>query len=107
MPHPSPLPPPAPLHKIQVPQYLLEQAVASGAGGSTNIIVCQPRRIAAVGLATRVAAELGDPVGVGGLCGYSVRLDSKVSDATRLMFVTTGVLLRRLMSDPQLTGACL
>jgi hypothetical protein len=68
--------------------------------------VCQPRRIAAVGLATRVAAELGDPSGVGGLCGYSVRLDSKVSDATRLVFVTTGVLLRRLMSDPELTGEC-
>jgi hypothetical protein len=53
-----------------------------------------------------VAAELGDPSGVGGLCGYSVRLDSKVSDATRLVFVTTGVLLRRLMSDPELTGEC-
>jgi HrpA-like RNA helicase len=37
--------------------------------------------------------------------GYSVRLDSKVSQYTRLMFCTTGVLLRRLMSDPQLTGA--
>jgi hypothetical protein len=66
--------------------------------------VCQPRRIAAVGLASRVAAELGDPAGVGGLCGYSVRLDSKVSDATRLMFVTTGVLLRRLMNDHELSG---
>lgn len=63
----------------QVPQYLLEQAVQDGRGGSTNIIVCQPRRIAAVGLASRVAAELGDPAGVGGLCGYSVRLDTKVS----------------------------
>jgi hypothetical protein len=78
--------------------------VSGGTGGCTNIIVCQPRRIAAVGLATRVAAELGDPAGVGGLCGYSVRLDSKVSPATRLMFVTTGVLLRRLMSDPELSG---
>jgi ATP-dependent RNA helicase DHX57 len=87
-----------------VPQYLLESAVSAGCGGSTNIIVCQPRRIAAVGLATRVSAELGDPAGVGGLCGYSVRLDSKVSASTRLMFVTTGVLLRRLMSDPELTG---
>jgi hypothetical protein len=36
--------------------------------------------------------------------GYSVRLDSKVSQYTRLLFCTTGVLLRRLMSDPQLTG---
>eukprot|EP00883_Tetradesmus_obliquus_P006330 jgi/Sobl393_1/16814/SZX72388.1 len=88
----------------QVPQYLFEQAVSAGQGGATNIIICQPRRIAAVGLATRVADEVGDPAGVGGLVGYSVRLDSKTSQYTRLLFCTTGVLLRRLMSDPQLTG---
>jgi hypothetical protein len=41
-----------------VPQYLFEEAVASGRGGATNIIICQPRRIAAVGLATRVADEV-------------------------------------------------
>eukprot|EP00879_Flechtneria_rotunda_P019881 GHRR01020897.1.p1 GENE.GHRR01020897.1~~GHRR01020897.1.p1 ORF type:complete len:959 (+),score=404.55 GHRR01020897.1:326-3202(+) len=88
----------------QVPQYLLEEAIAAGSGGATNIIVCQPRRIAAVGLATRVSAEVGDPRGVGGIVGYSVRLDSRVSAATRLLFCTTGVLLRRLISDPQLSG---
>jgi hypothetical protein len=49
--------------------------------------------------------QVGDPAGVGGLVGYSVRLDSKLSQYTRLMFCTTGVLLRRLMSDPQLAGA--
>jgi hypothetical protein len=49
--------------------------------------------------------QVSDPAGVGGLVGYSVRLDSKVSQYTRLMFCTTGVLLRRLMSDPQLAGA--
>lgn len=91
---------------LQVPQYLFEDAVAAGFGGDVNIIVCQPRRIAAIGLATRVADEVGDPVGVGGLVGYSVRLDSKSSQQTRLLFCTTGVLLRRLMSDPQLTGGC-
>jgi hypothetical protein len=44
---------------LQVPQYLFEDAVAAGQGGATNIIICQPRRIAAVGLATRVADEVG------------------------------------------------
>jgi len=78
--------------------------VAAGCGGSTNIVVCQPRRIAAVGLASRVADEVGDATGVGGIVGYSVRLDSRVSGATRLLFCTTGVLLRRLMDDPNLTG---
>jgi hypothetical protein len=43
---------------MQVPQYLFEDAVATGQGGATNIIICQPRRIAAVGLATRVADEV-------------------------------------------------
>lgn len=89
---------------LQVPQYLFEQAVECGVGGHTNIIICQPRRIAAVGLATRVADEVGDDAGVGGLVGYSVRLDTKSSSYTRLLFCTTGVLLRRLMSDPKLEG---
>lgn len=92
-------------YPLQVPQFLLEDAVQRGQGGATSIIVCQPRRIAAVGLATRVAAETGDPAGLGGLVGYSVRLDSRCSSSTRLLFCTTGVLLRRLADDPDLQGA--
>jgi HrpA-like RNA helicase len=38
------------------------------------------------------------------MCGESVRVDSKVSDATRLIFVTKVVLLRRLMNDPEMSG---
>lgn len=72
----------------QVPQYILEQAVAAGQGGSCSIIVTQPRRIAAIGLANRVAEERGEQVG--GVVGYSVRLDSKSSPRTRLLFCTTG-----------------
>ncbi|PRW33164.1 P-loop containing nucleoside triphosphate hydrolase isoform A [Chlorella sorokiniana] len=86
----------------QVPQFLLEQAIAGGSGAACNIICTQPRRISAVGLATRVAAERGEQVG--GTVGYSVRLDSKQSARTRLLFCTTGVLLRRLLGDPALTG---
>ena len=48
----------------------------------------QPRRISAVGLASRVAAERGEQVGA--TVGYSVRLDSKRSARTRLLFCTTG-----------------
>lgn len=44
----------------QAPQFLLEEAVAAGAGAACNIIVTQPRRISAVGLASRVAAERGE-----------------------------------------------
>ena len=72
-----------------MPQFILEEAIASGAGAACSIICTQPRRISAVGLATRVAAERGEPA-PGGTVGYSVRLDSKQSARTRLLFCTTG-----------------
>ena len=62
--------------------------------------VLQPRRMAARAAARRCAALLGEPVGR--RVGYTVRLDSKTSRATRVEFVTTGVLLRRLMQQVQL-----
>eukprot|EP00955_Chlamydomonas_euryale_P001011 11800-Chlamydomonas_euryale.AAC.1 len=54
----------------------------------------------ALGLASRVASERGEAVGES--VGYSVRLDSKHGPRTRLLFCTTGVLLRRLLGDPEL-----
>jgi hypothetical protein len=47
----------------QMPQFILEDAVARGAGGHVRIVVTQPRRIAATGVAARVAAERGEPLG--------------------------------------------
>ena len=84
----------------QVPQFILESEIAAGRGGQTNIIVTQPRRISAIGLAERVAAERCERCG--DVVGYSVRLESKQSAKTRLLFCTTGVLIRRLLSDPLL-----
>jgi ATP-dependent RNA helicase DHX57 len=86
----------------QIPQYILENATSSGNGASCNVIITQPRRISAVGLASRVASERGEAVGQ--TVGYSVRLDSKQSKRTRLLFCTTGILLRRLLSDSALSG---
>jgi hypothetical protein len=86
----------------QVPQYLLEDMCAAGRGGECSIVVTQPRRIAAIALAERVASERGGGK-AGGVVGYAVRLESKVTrDVTRLLFCTTGVLLQRLRSDPTL-----
>ena len=62
--------------------------------------VLEPRRMAARAAARRCAALLGEPVGR--RVGYSVRLDSRTSRATRVEFVTSGVLLRRLMQDVSL-----
>ena len=81
----------------QVPQILLDQAGIEG-----EIVVLQPRRLAARLLAKRVAHErqvpLGDEV------GYQIRFENKVSSKTRIRFVTEAILLRQILSDPQLKG---
>ena len=64
--------------------------------------VLEPRRLAARLAAARVAAELDEPLGQ--RVGYAVRFEQKVSKATRIRFVTEGLLLRRLQSDPHLKG---
>jgi len=82
----------------RVPPALLE----SGLLGSGECWILEPRRLAARLAATRVAEELGEPLGQ--RAGYAVRFEQKVSKATRLRFVTEGLLLRRLQGDPQLRG---
>lgn len=65
-----------------------------------QIICTQPRRLSAIGVAERVAAERCERIG--NIVGYQIRLENKISKATRLTFCTTGILLRRLQSDPML-----
>lgn len=84
----------------QIPQFILENAIKEKKGGECNIVCTQPRRISALGLASRVAEERSESVG--STVGYSVRLDSKHSNETRILFCTTGVMLRRLLGDPEL-----
>ena len=67
-----------------------------------EVIVLEPRRIAARLSARRVAWEMGEPVGE--TVGYQVRFEEAVSARTRLRFVTEGVLTRRFFSDPTLKG---
>jgi ATP-dependent helicase HrpB len=62
--------------------------------------VLEPRRVAAKAAARRMAALLGEPVGR--TVGYCVKLESRVSSATRIEVVTEGILLRRLQQDPSL-----
>jgi ATP-dependent helicase HrpB len=80
----------------RVARYLLE----SGLDG--QIWVLQPRRLATRVLARRVAAELGGSLG--GTCGYAVRFERRAGPDTRILFVTEGLLLRRLLEDPTLRG---
>ena len=87
----------------QVPQFILEEAVAAGRGAACTVLIAQPRRVAAISLAERVAAERGERVG--GSVGYSIRHDGVHSaTTTRLLFCTSGVILRRLQEDPTLDG---
>lgn len=90
----------------QVPQFILDDMIESGHGGYCNIICTQPRRIAAVSVAERVADERCEPSpgSDGSLIGYQVRLDSARNEKTRLLFCTTGILLRKLMGDQSLSG---
>ncbi|KAG6373740.1 P-loop containing nucleoside triphosphate hydrolase protein [Boletus reticuloceps] len=81
----------------QVPQYILE----AGLAGDGMIAVTQPRRVAATSLAARVAAE--QSVTVGGLVGYSVRFDEACQAHTKIKYVSDGMLVRELLSDPILS----
>ena len=69
---------------------------------SGDVVVLEPRRIAARMAARRVAWELGEQVG--GTVGYQIRFEESIGPRTRLRFVTEGVLTRRLLSDPTLKG---
>lgn len=89
--------PPGAGKTTRVPGALLDANLIDG-----EIVVLQPRRLAARMAAARVASERG--VELGRDVGYEVRFDRKVSGATRIRFVTEGVLTRRLLSDPQLRG---
>ncbi|XP_057392652.1 ATP-dependent RNA helicase DHX33 isoform X3 [Balaenoptera acutorostrata] len=77
----------------QIPQYLYE----GGIGRQAIIAVTQPRRVAAISLATRVSDEKRTELGK--LVGYTVRFDDVTSEDTKIKFLTDGMLLREAISD--------
>jgi len=70
--------------------------------GERRIVMLEPRRLAVRAAAGRMAELLGEPVGH--TVGYRVRLERKVSAATRIEVVTEGILTRMLQDDPALDG---
>ncbi|XP_061481562.1 putative ATP-dependent RNA helicase DHX57 [Rhineura floridana] len=84
----------------QIPQFILDASLEGPPSKLANIICTQPRRISAIAVAERVAKERTERVGV--TVGYQIRLESVMSSATRLLYCTTGVLLRRLEGDMNL-----
>ena len=63
--------------------------------------ITQPRRVAAISLAIRVAQEMGTKEGE--LVGYRVRFEEKLSKSTRIKFLTDGMLLREAILDSELS----
>jgi len=88
----------------QVPQFILDDMIDSELGGYCNIICTQPRRIAAISVAERVSDERceSSPGSNDSLVGYQVRLDSARNERTKLLFCTTGILLRKLSGTQRL-----
>ncbi len=87
--------PPGSGKSTKVPQLLLDRCKMTG-----RIAVLEPRRLAARMLADRVAGERRGSAG--GEVGYRVRFEDKTGPKTRIIFETEGILLRELVSDPQL-----
>ncbi|MFO0603140.1 MAG: ATP-dependent helicase HrpB [Polyangiales bacterium] len=88
--------PPGAGKTTRVPGALLD----AGLAGDREVVVLEPRRLAARLAARRVADERGERLGEG--VGYQVRFEEVASARTRIRFVTEGVLTRRLLSDPTL-----
>lgn len=82
----------------QIPQYLYE----SGYNKLGKIGCTQPRRVAAMSVAARVAQEVG--VKLGHEVGYSIRFEDCTSDKTDIKYMTDGMLLREFLSEPDLAS---
>ncbi|KAI3506137.1 hypothetical protein L1887_28493 [Cichorium endivia] len=81
----------------QVPQFLYEAGFGSKDSGGGIIGVTQPRRVAVLATARRVAFELG--LGLGKEVGFQVRHDRRIGDNCSIKFMTDGILLRELQND--------
>jgi ATP-dependent helicase HrpB len=90
--------PPGAGKTTRIPRALLE----AGLGGSGEIVVLEPRRLAARLAARRVAEEMGERPGE--TVGWQVRFEEVAGPRTRIRYVTEGLLTRRLVSEPRLPG---
>ncbi|MFN3901855.1 MAG: ATP-dependent helicase HrpB [Alishewanella aestuarii] len=89
--------PPGAGKSTYLPLYLLQQPQFAG----KNILLLEPRRLAARSIAAYLAQQLGEPVGK--TVGYQIRQESQFSATTRLLIVTEGILTRKIQQDPLLS----
>lgn len=83
----------------QLPQFLYEDGYSKN---GMKIACTQPRRVAAMSVAARVADEMG--VRLGHEVGYNVRFENKTNEKTVVKYMTDGMLLREFLTDPELSG---
>ena len=87
----------------QLPQYLHEAGYSKSKDGKKLIVACtQPRRVAAMSVAARVADEMSVPLGK--QVGYTVRFENETDDSTIIKYLTDGMLLREFLNDPLLSN---
>ncbi|RWS27504.1 putative ATP-dependent RNA helicase DHX30-like isoform X5 [Leptotrombidium deliense] len=89
----------------QIPLFVYEDYVARGNGADCSIVVTQPRRLPAISVAEQVSYQFGDEC-VGRNIGYQIRFEKQVPNQSigSMLFCTSGVLLRKLWSNPDMTG---
>ncbi|XP_060734335.1 ATP-dependent DNA/RNA helicase DHX36 [Tachysurus vachellii] len=89
----------------QVTQFILDHYIQRGMGSLCRVVCTQPRRISAISVAERVAAERAESVGEGKSCGYQIRLQSRLPRKQgSVLYCTTGIILQWLRSDPCLSS---
>ncbi|HEX8520604.1 MAG TPA: ATP-dependent helicase C-terminal domain-containing protein [Tepidisphaeraceae bacterium] len=92
--------PPGAGKTTRVPPAILESGIVEGE--HPNVVVLQPRRVAARAVAQRIAEEQAWELG--GRVGYAVRFEKRMTEATRLRVMTEGILTRQIVEDPFLSG---
>ncbi|XP_041849753.1 ATP-dependent DNA/RNA helicase DHX36 [Melanotaenia boesemani] len=89
----------------QVTQFILDDHIKRGMGSMCRVVCTQPRRISAISVAERVAAERAESVGNGNSCGYQIRLQSRLPRRQgSILYCTTGIILQWLRSDSLLSS---
>ncbi|XP_040830767.1 ATP-dependent DNA/RNA helicase DHX36 isoform X2 [Ochotona curzoniae] len=89
----------------QVTQFILDNYIERGKGSACRIVCTQPRRISAISVAERVAAERAESCGGGNSTGYQIRLQSRLPrQQGSILYCTTGIILQWLQSDPHLSS---
>ena len=89
---------------VEINKQVLEKNIENGNSpidNNLNIVITQPRRVAAISMAKRIAFERGTAF-INDYISYTIRFDDRCTDKTRLRYMTDGILVRECIDDPML-----